>query len=228
MSEFGSSAVLIHGLHLGADDWDNIMLGESGYGKEGRILRGLSVAFEEDAPYIFWGTGASEINGVKEGQYILDYALSRVSEIAEHLEMSSLQAEEFILSRSVVHTMAQNTPEEIRAVMESLRRNKIKKLFVVSSPTHGGRCLTEGDILRLGEFLDDEVRVFATSSDVSYFGSTPKDVVIIEPPHRGDRVQTYPLSETARKAMRRSRESDGAEFLKALAEFVGAYGSPPR
>lgn len=199
------------------------MLGENEYGKEGRILRGLAVAYEEEARYIFWGTGASEINGVKEGQYILDYALQHLSEIAGHLNLSISRTGKFIRERSIVHTTAQNTREEIRAVMESLKTDKIKRLFIVSSPTHGGRCCTEAEVLRLGEFLDSEVRVFTTNSDVSYANSTPQDVVIIEPPHRGDRVHVYPLSVTTRKAMKLSRGIHGTEFLKALSRFVDTW-----
>ncbi|MEK7538931.1 MAG: hypothetical protein AAB552_03760 [Patescibacteria group bacterium] len=216
----GSSAVLIHGLHLGADDWDNIVLGQNQYGKVGRILRGLKVAYEEDAKYIFWGTGASERDGVKEGQYILDYALCHLSEIAAHLSVSYAEAEGLIVYRSVVHTTAQNTRQEIRAVMEFLKPLDTRCLFIVSSPTHGGRCFTEAEVLRLGEFADCGFQVFTVGSDVSYANSGPQDVVIVEPPHRGDRVQTNPLSVTTKRAMKLSRSPGGEAFLQSLSDFV--------
>ena len=220
----GSSAVLIHGLYLGVPDWHAIMIGESAYGKEGRILRGLKIAYEENAHQIFWGTGASEMDGVKEGQYIYDYALAHLPLIAEHLNANILLVKHFIESRSVINIETKNTREEIGAVMTVLARYDIKQLFIVSSPTHGGRCFTEGEVLRLSrEFAPQQVRIFATGSDVSYEGSSPKDVVIIEPPHRGDRVHEYPLSVTARKAMRLSRSPQGVEFLKALSEFVDSW-----
>ena len=186
-------------------------------------MRGLKIAYEEDAQLIFWGMGASEIDGVKEGQYIFDYAMKHLAKIALHLGADVDGVEAFLHSRSVINTSTKNTREEIAEAMNFLSRHAIKRLFIVSSPTHGGRCFTEAEVLRLGEFAVGELQVLTVGSDVSYFGSTPKDVVIIEPPHRGDRVQTNPLSVTARKAMRRSREPDGAEFLKALAEFVDTY-----
>lgn len=219
-----SSAVLIHGLYLGVPDWDKIMLGKSGYGKEGRILRGLKIAYEENSNHIFWGTGASEIDGVKEGEYIYHYALKHLPEIARHLGVSRPVASHFIRYRSIINLETQNTREEIAAVMKVLARQDIRRLFIVSSPTHGGRCFTEGEVLRLSEeFAPQGVRIFATGSDVSYANSTPKDVVIIEPPHRGDRVSEFPLSVTAKKAMRVARSPRGAEFLRELSEFVDAW-----
>lgn len=219
-----SSAVLIHGLYLGIPNWNEIMLGSGEYGKEGRILRGLKIAYEEDSRFIFWGTGASELNGVKEGQYIYDFALKHLREIAAHLGITPILARHFIESRSQVNIDTKNTREEISTVLSLLSKSNVKRLFIVSSPTHGGRCFTEAETLRLSEeFSSLQVRILTVGSDVSYANSSPKDVVIIEPPHRGDRIHEFPLSITARKAMRISRGPRGVDFLRELSAFVDAW-----
>lgn len=217
-------AVLIHGLYLGVPDWARIMFGEPERGKVGRVLRGLKLAHEEDAKYIFFGSGASEKDGVKEGQYIFQYALQHVTEIAQYLGINFDEAEQFIRGRSIVITNNTKTREEIAEALRYLGSHDydFDRLYLVTSPVHMPRAVAEGEVLRLGEYCNLMVRLYSAPSDVDYEGALPGDTVVIEPEHRGDRntVHPYPLYVTARKIMKTSRFSFGAEFLTALAEFV--------
>jgi hypothetical protein len=62
------TAILIHGCHLQAEEWENIVWRNPRVGILGRIPRGIQLAIQEKADLIFWGTGASEKDGLKEAE----------------------------------------------------------------------------------------------------------------------------------------------------------------
>jgi hypothetical protein len=122
--------VLIHGCHLQAEGWENIMFGEDG--RMGRVPAGLIEAVNRNAKSVFWGTGASQ-----------------------------------------------------------------SKNGIISSPTHIARCMQEACKIQ-GESKDRSIRVYAKASETCYANTTPSDVVIVEPPHRGD-MPKVPFHQTTRK-----------------------------
>ncbi|MBU4480294.1 hypothetical protein KKG48_02535 [Patescibacteria group bacterium] len=189
MSILKSTAVLIHGLHLGAKDWDNIFWGNPKNGIFGRGSKGVDVAFRCNASLIFWGTGSSKKDGKFESQYSFDYAI----------EHSDCIMKKYLKGVSFTDIESQTTLQEVARCMEMCRERGIEKLVLVSSPTHIARCLQSAEVIRTySDFAN--LQVFATASDTCYFDSVPSDVLIVEPPHRGDRAE-IPLHKTLRLAM---------------------------
>ncbi len=214
------TAVLIHGCYLQAGDWENIVWGDPSVGRLGRASKGLQVARKEGASFIYWGTGASEKNGVKESQYTFDYAVAHCMELPEFADFNTDNIEQFFISGSFIDTESQTTLQETSNAMVMCMKEGIKRLILVSSPTHIARCLQSAEIIR-SNFLFTGLEVFAVASDTCYEGSIPDDVLIVEPPHRADRAE-IPLHETLKLAMfaRKLDEEKALKFNDELLAFL--------
>ncbi len=84
------TAVLIHGHHLQAPNWEIFVWGTEGLREVGRIPRGIEVAVKEDAELIIWGTGASvdPETGKKESEYTYSFALDHAEELSKYVGLS--------------------------------------------------------------------------------------------------------------------------------------------
>jgi len=218
------TAIIIHGCHLYATGWESIVWGNPQKRILGRASRGILLAISERPEFIWWGTGASEKGGVKEAQYTFDYALEHLEELLPgYFETGHdrFAVRKFFQNRSLIDTTSQNTPEETEHAMRLCKQKDVKRLFLVSSPTHIARCLQSAEIVRAqGGF--EGLEIFATSSDTCFSDSTPKDVLIVEPPHRGDRPDV-PIHKTLRRAMRLGRGKEAQEFNTALEKLLGEW-----
>ena len=215
-----STAILIHGCHLGAKGWENIVWGDPQNGVLGRVPRGIQLAFRENAELIFWGTGASERDGTREAMYTFLYAVARTKELLEFSGMSREESESFLRDISFIDTESQTTLQEVERAIGVCLVRKINKLVLVSSPTHV-RGLVEADSFRLENKIKG-LEVWRTSSDTCFADSTPKDVLIVEPPHRGDRPEV-PIHKTLRRAMRLGRGELAEQFNTSLDAFLRGW-----
>lgn len=198
------TAVLIHGCHLGADEWENIVWGDPENGIWGRASRGLQIALQEDAGLVIWGTGASQRDGIKESEYTYKYAFERFASCP--VFPRNIKVTTNLMKCSVIDEESQNTREEIQRAADLCSYEDEYELILVSSPTHIARCLQEATTLRLAGDIPN-IKIVAVASDTCYAGSTPKDVFIMEPPHRGDRSKA-PMNQTLQrmKPIRRDKE----------------------
>ncbi|MEK7101814.1 MAG: ElyC/SanA/YdcF family protein [Patescibacteria group bacterium] len=183
------TAVLIHGCHLQAEGWENIIWGNPEKGILGRVPKGIFEALKWNSDIMIFSTGASEKNGVKEGKYIFQYALQRLEEMISLIPDPTMDLRAFVQERARLELSSQNTREEVLASARLAHAEGIERLVLVSSPSHILRAHKDA-ISALGS--DPELRyllrnLYATASDTCFQGTTVEDVVIIEPPHRGDR-----------------------------------------
>ena len=178
------SGILIHGCHLQADDWRGIVFGNKQ--KLGRVPTAIREAIHRNAKLIFWGTGASQKNGLKESEYTVAQALGpELKNLAQCVNQSANNLTKYLNQVSVVDKVSQNTTEEIKAALKSCEERGIKELILVSSPSHIARCLQEACKVQEKELK--AIRIYATPSDTCFAGATAADVVVLEYHHRGDR-----------------------------------------
>ena len=184
------TGVIIHGYHLQAKDWENIVWGR--HSLIGMVPKGVSVALETEAELVIFGTGASEKGGKKEAEVIRDYLFEHFLELSEFPTFNDIElkeAEGRMEKISVVETKSQNTLEELKFAGEIFKNHGIERVILISSPTHISRCLRDAYIVfsmdKNLNYLTQEL--YASPSQVCYFGHKAEDVVIIEPPHRPDR-----------------------------------------
>lgn len=186
------TGVLIHGLHLQARGWEEIVWGKPPY-LLGRLPRGVVVALREKASIVVFGTGASERDGKKEAEVARDYLLEHFAELAQFTDFQGvdLEAEKRRMQRiAAVETHSQNTAQEVRLAGRMFQEAGVDKIILVSSPTHISRCVRDA-FIAFNE--DDTLRhfthsLFATPSQTCFPGTTAQDVAIVEPPHRPDRT----------------------------------------
>lgn len=202
-------AVLIHGCHTQAINFDELVIGNLPE-KAGRAPRGIEVALELEAELIIWGTGASERDGKKEARVIFDLAHAHLKEIVAYLNTHATSStpskfdesflDDFLKKVSVLDTTTQNTTEEVEYAARLCLEKGKTVLIQVSSPTHIARCYMEG--LKWKEKNPDANLTFIPiASDTCFAGATATDVVILEPPHRGDRARVW-LNQLVRPMLR--------------------------
>lgn len=191
------TCVLIHGAHLQAVGLEEIIWGDPSVpGRMGRHAKGLLVADELKADLIYWGTGASEKDGMKEAEYFFRYAVARANLLPIYSGMDAYEIESILKPRSFLDTETQNTVQEITRAGEVCQARGISHLVLVSSPTHIVRCLRDALVLKaVGKLPGIEVSVRA--SETCFANSTPGDVAVIEPQHRGD-MPMVPYHRTVR------------------------------
>ena len=216
------TGVNIHGYHLQADGWEGMVWGDPRAGRLGVIPKGILEALKWDASVIVLGTGASQKDGMLEAEYMYDYALKHLDELSDLTDMSVEDLRAWLESRVHLELTSQNTREEVRAAARFAKGVGVTRLVFVSVPTHSSRS-HQAVLSVLG--ADPELRPFlqnlyTTSSDVLFANATIDDVVVIEPPHRGDTPKVY-FNQTAKGIFQFLRNADVAQgFNTAWADLI--------
>jgi len=213
-----SVAILIHGCHLETKNWDEIMFGNES--QEGRVTSGIDEALKQRAGLILWGSGASQTNEqMKESEFTFLQATStHLDQLANHFHLSPSHLSTYLKKTSLLQIKEKNTAEEIQSALAICEKRKIKNLVLISSPTHIARCLQEGCKQKYKKENQD-IRIYARSSDVCFINSTPQDVIIVEPPHRADRPQ-IPIHELFKKIFYLLKENEAQKLYADLMQLV--------
>lgn len=220
------TAVLIHGFHLGAQDWKSIVWGNTH--RRGPIPQGVMLAWEEQADLICWGTGASEREGKKEAEFIYAYAVQRISELASMLGIEPETLRAFLAERSVLDTRSQNTREEITTFLAEAKERSIERVYLVSNATHAPRSLAVG--LAVREQNDHSLEVHAAPARTTHTTGGPDAVCVVEPPHRGDLpmppAELYPNVLAKRMFAIQARDHEAyVAYLGAWDRLLRDYGA---
>lgn len=218
------TGVLVHGCHLGALNWRGIMWGTPP-DEMGRIPKAVSVALQEDAGLMVFGTGASERDGKKEGEYTLEYMLDHFLELGAFSWFEGVDLEEArsrFAAISIPECRSLNTREEMEEGARIFLEQGAKRIILVSSPTHISRCIRDALIaLHDPGFAGLRKHLYAAASDTSYLGGRVEDVAIFEPPHRGDQ-QAF-LTHYVVNRIFKIPETDMPGFLKDLDVLLTKY-----
>ncbi|MGB2905726.1 MAG: hypothetical protein WBB73_01410 [Candidatus Aminicenantaceae bacterium] len=218
--------VLVHGCHLGALNWRGIMWGNPP-DEMGRIPKAVSVALQEDANLLVFGTGASEKDGKKEGEYTLSYMLVHFQELSAFSWFEGIDLEEArsrLAAISIPECRSQNTREEMEEGARIFLEQGVEKIILVSSPTHISRCIRDALVMcHDPQFSSLRNHLYAVASDTSYLGGRVDDVVIFEPPHRGDQ-QAF-LTHYVVKRIFKIPEDDMPGFLMDLDVLLTKYNA---
>ncbi len=203
------TGVIVHGCNLQIENWRHVAWGDPP-DHMGRIPQGMLVAHELDAEIIVFGTGASgkpfqfgddpeDELPLREAEYSLKYLQEYFDQLASfaplHEKLGAVGSPEFelargnLLRRIVLDVESQNTIQEIENAATIFLEHGMEEVVLVSSPSHVVRCLRDAAALFAEQprFHGLRHRIMAVPSITCYEGSTPGDVVVIEPPHRPDR-----------------------------------------
>lgn len=234
------TGVLVHGCNLNAENWRSVAWGEPPHGV-GRIPQGVLIADLYDASVIVFGTGASskefrfaeyESNPVKmnEAHYSFEFLrthfhlLNRFDALSS--QMSWLNDETLfderrdeLLGKIIQDTVSMNTAEEIRDAGELFAKQECDRVILVSSPSHIVRCLRDAVAIYHSDSMFSRFRnsIFACPSVTCYEGTSAKDVVVVEPPHRPDR-QVIPTHRRIQRMMM-LQKLDHSDLVSLIEEF---------
>lgn len=181
--------IFVHGFHLQADNWHAVVWGEPQRGVYGRVPRAIQIAGGREGVVLCIGSGGSVQNGLTEAEVSLAQLHAQYEDIPESVwGMAHANVRAYLERVVLLQKVATTTAEEVQVAMNLCIGEDISEVILVSSPTHISRCLLDAEKLRTKPQFA-HVRVWATASDVSYAGYGPGDVVVVEPPHRGDMPQ---------------------------------------
>lgn len=233
------TGVLIHGCNLHIENWRYVTWGDPP-SEPGRIPHGIATALQFDAELIVMGTGASkeafhfgdapdDETPLLEAEYSLKYldmfwdslpGFDCFANVVQRLaDPDAKQVRSSVMDRIVLDLESQNTVEEITNAARICRQRNIERLVLVSSPSHIVRALRDAAAIFA---TDDELRCYqcqllASPSVTCYEGSTPADVVVVEPPHRPDR-QVLPTHRRIQR-MLDLQQMPGEDLVSLIEDF---------
>ncbi len=225
------TAVLVHGCHVNAIGWKEIVYGNLD-GRLGRVPTALEEAVNKQASLIFWGTGASEKKGSKESEYTYQKAIgSKLAGLAAVVGKDQEDLRRYVTKVSYVDKKTQNTAEEIGLAIKKCKKRGIEELILVSSPTHIARCLQEACKIQ-DQMPDLAIKFYALPSKIGFFKLTdegkkeelsPASVTIVEPPHRGDMPKIF-FNDTVRDIFGLLKSEEVArDFNEEFKKLIEVY-----
>ena len=150
------TAIFIHGCHIDSHfqgrNWSGLVWGNNDPNGPpslfGRAIRGLQVAFEENARLLIFGAGVNVGNGRIEAQHIHEFLTSRTDKLASffHQKWGIPVSSEDVESRLwsvTLNLISRNTTEECREAVTLCMERGIGRLFGVTNAFHAPRALRE-------------------------------------------------------------------------------------
>jgi len=191
--------VLVHGLFLQANGWEEIVWGKPPY-KLGSIPKAVEVMLSfglENIACVVFGTGASEKDGLKEAQYTrrdLRNNMRRLEgypSITGHYEFQSrrgLSLLSGLIDSAIMEVVATVTVTEIANAAKHFAAHGCDVVIQVPiCGSHSPRCVQS--FLRVketpGNIPHGQLWMVAPP-DSMFANSTIGEVAIVEPPHRAD------------------------------------------
>jgi len=126
---------------------------------------------------------------------------------------------------SVVDTETQNTDQEVVEGLRVFKERGCHHAILVSSPTHLPRCLAVACKVVEQDPQIFEGSIYASPSDTCYTNASAGDVVVVEPPHRGDRdksLDDLKFHELVKRTYR-VPASQKRNFLEDLSALLTRY-----
>ena len=185
--------ILVHGRHVESVDWEKLVWGEPPY-RLGTLPMTALVALEaglENVAGIVLGTGASKKDGLLEAEYMKKFLLDHLENLSDFEKIKNhpefdLDALSKVLQDIICELDSQNTDQGIAYGAKILAKLGVNDVRQVTCGSHAPRCmLTALKVQEAGDIPRDQIWS-CYGDDMSYAGSEVKDVVVIEPPHRGD------------------------------------------
>ncbi|MEQ1903150.1 MAG: ElyC/SanA/YdcF family protein [Pirellulaceae bacterium] len=240
------TGVLVHGCNLNAENWRHLAWGSTP-DELGRIPQGLLAALEFQAEVIVFGTGASRKkynfpgsaytgSVLLESEYTREFLVTHFDDLlrfkpfADAVSTTSAvewaERKQWFLERIYVDKKSSNTLSELREAGEVFLSRGCTQVVLVSSPTHLIRALRDAAVVYQHDarFQQFHSHLLAMPSFTCYEGSTPGDVVVVEPPHRPDRHVVPSHRRIARMMTLQQLDHDTlVEFLGELDELLQRY-----
>lgn len=229
------TGLICNGRHTGTENWEEIVWGRPPLllGQIPKLIQLLLTEREEEPAVIkiVFGTGASSRDGVLEADCMLNLLFENIEKLPKFSQFAHLTAEDirklrlYLQSVIIADTETKNTAEEITAAITRFVGLGITRVGCVTCPTHSSRCTRDMLIAKekfpANQFPDG---FFLVPSDIHYVGASARDIIVIEPPHRGDTPPSFREFHTDTSRLTelffRLPEEKRALFLSRIAEIT--------
>jgi hypothetical protein len=234
MSKVG---ILVHCHNLETDGWEALVFGIPEEEKLGdgvalaRVM--LTLGADEELACVVIGCGSSERAGLSEGEYSKRYILDNLERLHEFPSLAPLiarlsdtewKAFRESMAGIIVTGEVENTVDEIAAAAEIFTEHGVDKVVQIAASSHVPRCIKEQAVARSRGKISKDQQWFTVATDMTYHGTRPEDVCVIEPLHRRDQpmIHVRPgLSEVIAPYFSLP-DDDKKAFVAAVAEFMAA------
>lgn len=189
--------ILVHGRHVEAVGWQNLVWGEPPY-KLGTlpmmVLIALNAGIGNVAGIVF-GTGASEKDGLKEAEYTKRFLLDHVGQLGEfelikkHPGFQSshdMVLLKELFGKIICETASKNTDQEVANAANFFFTLGVTEVKQVTCGSHASRCQLVQLKVRAAGGIPAGQLWSCYGDDMTFADSKVGDVAIMEPPHRGD------------------------------------------
>jgi hypothetical protein len=191
----------------------------------------LTLGKDEEIASIVIGRGPSRRDGLDEGDYSKKFLLDNFDRLEEFELLKPLFAqlsgderaalrramENVVITSEVLTTLA-----EITEAAKIFNEAQVDKVIQISAASHAPRCIKQQSVLQRAGVINKSQLWQTVATDMSYHGTKPEDVCVIEPLHRLDQPLTYirpGLSEVILPYFSFNDEEKKA-FIKTVDEFM--------
>jgi hypothetical protein len=193
------AGVLVHVYHLEAAGWESLVWGDSTKALMGTLPKLIQLLLVQDPKEpieaIIMYTGPSRKDGMDEGGYAKQFLLNHFEQLSEFPQLQPLLTKLTTVQRHALREKIEdivsgpelvNSAEEIVHAAAFFKRQGITKVYQVAIASHAPRCIQLQATARYQHKIPPEQFWYMVVADTVYQGTIPSDVVVAEPPHRGD------------------------------------------
>ena len=203
----GPYVLLIHGRYVEAKGWRDLMWGDPATGRLGNFTKVIEYGLRayrahEKLACVIFGSGASERDDLKEAQ-VMKYELyqswremlpkfpelwAEAVECFPELATSNPACDlpSILFGDIICEITSQNTMTEIVATSQIAVQHGAKTVFHIMAASHMPRCALTYLQLREAGKIPHDLEWHGIPDDMAFIGTKLTDVVVLEPPHRGD------------------------------------------
>lgn len=193
------TGVLMHVYYL-QSGWEELVWGQPEQGLMGTLPKLVQLLLIEDTNEpitdILMYTGPSRKDGLNEGEYSKKYLLDHFDQLKNFPQLQPLLenlTEEQLsgLKKQLddhIHTKEQlvNSADEVVNAARYFEEHGIKKVYQLAVASHAPRCIQLQALVRYRHQIPSDQFWYTIVADTTFAGTAPNDVIVAEPPHRGD------------------------------------------
>lgn len=180
--------------------WEALAWGKPDKGLMGTLPKVVQLLLlqnpDEPISDIIMYTGPSRKDGLNEGEYSKKYLIDHFDELKDFPQLAPIiaalsderrQALKFQLEQNI-HTLEQlvNSADEVINAAKYFSKHNVTKVYQVAIASHAPRCIQLQALIRYRNEIPPEQFWYTIAADTTFEGTAPNDVIVAEPPHRGD------------------------------------------
>jgi hypothetical protein len=196
MTETG---ILIHVYHLGANNWEQLVWGEPDKDLMGPLPTLVKLLLIDQTykslPSIILYTGPRGENELLLGGITKQLLIKNFDKLHEFAQLRPLlnqltednkQEITSLIKQITIGIPLNNTEDEITQAAKHFEELGVRNVIQIAVSSHAPRCIQMQSKARRAGIIPNDQLWSVIASDTTFNKTSPTDVTIIEPPHRGD------------------------------------------